>query len=52
MLTAILQYDFSDLANQQLFLKEDTDLGIQPEHYIRNIGGEIEFANDTKIYQH
>src|SRR5690554_548385 len=46
MLTATpYNMDFTDLANQlKLFLKEDTDLGIQPENYIRSIGGEIEFS--------
>ncbi|HOM64051.1 MAG TPA: helicase-related protein [Dysgonamonadaceae bacterium] len=52
MLTATpYNMDFSDLANQlKLFLKEDADLGIQPEHYIRNIGGEIEFAKRHEDY--
>ncbi len=36
--------DFSDLANQlRLFIGEDQDLGIRPEVYIREIGGEREF---------
>lgn len=45
MLTATpYNMDFEDLSNQlRLFLKDDTDLGIQPEAYIRSIGGEIEF---------
>jgi len=46
MLTATpYNMDFSDLGNQlRLFLKEDTDLGIQPENYIRSLGGEREFS--------
>lgn len=46
MLTATpYNMDFSDLSNQlRLFLKDDTDLGIQPETYIRSLGGEREFA--------
>ena len=46
MLTATpYNLDFSDLGNQlRLFLKDDTDLGIQPETYIRSLGGEREFA--------
>lgn len=46
MLTATpYNMDFSDLGNQlRLFLKEDTDLGIQPEAYIRSLGGEREFS--------
>lgn len=36
--------DFSDLANQlRLFLADDQDLGIRPEEYIRNLGGERQF---------
>lgn len=36
--------DFSDLANQlRLFLGEDQDLGIRPEAYIRQLGGERAF---------
>ncbi len=35
---------YVDLSNQlRLFLKEDEDLGIRPEKYIRQIGGETEF---------
>ncbi len=46
MLTATpYNMDFSDLGNQlRLFLKDDTDLGIQPEAYIRSLGGEREFS--------
>lgn len=37
--------DFSDLASQlSLFLDENQDLGIRPEHYINEIGGEYQFA--------
>ena len=37
--------DFSDLANQlKLFLDENQDLGIRPENYIRDLGGELQFA--------
>lgn len=37
--------DFSDLSSQlELFIPEDQDLGIRPENYIQNIGGEFEFA--------
>ncbi len=36
--------DFSDLASQlKLFLSEDQDLGIRPEAYIQQLGGEREF---------
>jgi len=36
--------DFSDLANQlRLFIDEDQDLGMRPETYIRNLGGERQF---------
>lgn len=36
--------DFSDLANQlKLFISEDQDLGIRPEAYIRELGGERQF---------
>lgn len=37
--------DFSDLASQlSLFLDENQDLGIRPENYIKEIGGEYQFA--------
>jgi hypothetical protein len=37
--------DFSDLGNQlKLFLDENQDLGIRPEQYIAEIGGEYQFA--------
>ena len=37
--------DFSDLSNQlKLFLGDDLDLGIQPEAYIRSLGGSREFS--------
>lgn len=37
--------DFSDLASQlSLFLDENQDLGIRPENYIQEIGGEYQFA--------
>lgn len=37
--------DFSDLASQlSLFVDEDQDLGIRPENYIKEIGGEYQFA--------
>ncbi len=36
--------DFSDLANQlRLFIDDDQDLGMRPEAYIRNLGGERQF---------
>lgn len=36
--------DFSDLSNQlRLFVDEDADLGIRPERYIKELGGEREF---------
>lgn len=36
--------DFSDLASQlKLFISEDDDLGIRPEEYIRNLGGDRAF---------
>lgn len=52
MLTATpYNMDFTDLGNQlKLFLKDDTDLGIQPEQYIRNIGGEREFSMHHEDY--
>jgi len=52
MLTATpYNMDFSDLANQlKLFLKDDADLGIQPEQYIRQIGGEREFSKKHEDY--
>ena len=37
--------DFSDLSNQlKLFIREDADLGVQPEEYIRSLGGTREFS--------
>lgn len=37
--------DFSDLASQlKLFIDDDQDLGIRPENYINEIGGDYEFA--------
>lgn len=37
--------DFSDLASQlSLFIDENQDLGIRPENYIKEIGGEYQFA--------
>lgn len=52
MLTATpYNMDFTDLGNQlKLFLKDDADLGIQPEQYIRNIGGEREFSKKHEDY--
>ncbi len=45
--------DFSDLSNQlRLFISDDQDLGIRPENYIRELGGEREFSykhNETFI---
>jgi superfamily II DNA or RNA helicase len=36
---------FTDLANQlKLFVSEETDLGIRPEHRIQALGGPIQFA--------
>jgi superfamily II DNA or RNA helicase len=44
---------YSDLANQlKLFLPEDYDLGITPEHYIQELGGVLRFHakhTDTNI---
>ncbi|NLD92188.1 MAG: DEAD/DEAH box helicase family protein [Fibrobacter sp.] len=35
---------FIDLSNQlRLFIADDADLGISPEHYINQIGGQIQF---------
>lgn len=43
--------DYTDLGNQlKLFLRDDTDLGIQPEQYIREIGGEREFSKRHEDY--
>lgn len=37
--------DFSDLSNQlSLFIDDNQDLGIRPENYIKEIGGEYQFA--------
>lgn len=37
--------DYSDLSNQlKLFIADDWDLGIQPEAYIRSLGGTREFS--------
>lgn len=37
--------DFTDLSSQlELFIPEDQDLGVRPENYIQEIGGEFEFA--------
>ncbi|MBC7571189.1 MAG: NgoFVII family restriction endonuclease [Spirosoma sp.] len=34
-----------DLSNQfRLFLSDDQDLGVTPEHFIRSLGGEVQFA--------
>lgn len=36
---------YKDLSSQlRLFIDDDTDLGIRPEAYIRNVGGERKFA--------
>ena len=36
--------DFSDLSSQlKLFVSEDTDLGVRPEQYIRELGGDRAF---------
>lgn len=36
---------YLDLSNQlRLFLSDDQDLGVTPEHYIRSLGGEVQFA--------
>ena len=36
---------YLDLSNQlRLFLSDDQDLGITPEQFIRNLGGEVQFA--------
>ena len=40
----LLLKDFSDLSNQlKLFISEDDDLGIRPEEYIRELGGDRAF---------
>lgn len=37
--------DFSDLASQlKLFIDDDHDLGIRPENYIKEIGGDYQFG--------
>lgn len=37
--------DYTDLSNQlKLFIGDDSDLGIQPEEYIRRLGGPREFS--------
>ena len=39
------------MGNQlRLFLRDDTDLGIQPEQYIRDLGGEREFSKKHEDY--
>lgn len=39
--------DFRDLANQlRLFVNEDSDLGIRPEEYIQDLGGERNFMRE------
>ena len=36
--------DYSDLSNQlRLFISEDQDLGVRPERYINDLGGELQF---------
>jgi len=44
---------YEDLASQlKLFLSDDTDLGISPERYIKELGGNIQFCakhSDTNI---
>ena len=36
--------NFRDMGNQlRLFVNEDQDLGVRPEHYIRSLGGERQF---------
>lgn len=44
--------DYSDLANQlRLFLGADEDLGIQPEAYVRALGGAREFSKrHSEVY--
>ena len=43
---------YTDLSNQlRLFLADDKDLGISPEQYITNIGGQIQFhAKHTETF--
>lgn len=43
---------FIDLSNQlRLFIADDADLGISPEHYINSIGGQVQFqAKHTETY--
>ena len=39
---------FIDLSNQlRLFLSDDKDIGISPERYITDIGGQVQFMADT-----
>ncbi len=41
---------YLDLSSQlQLFLNPDADLGIKPEAYIRNLGGELQFSRRHTI---
>lgn len=43
--------DYSDLSNQlKLFIGDDADLGIQPEEYIRLLGGSREFSMKHEDY--
>lgn len=44
--------DFRDLSNQlRLFISEDQDLGIRPERYIKELGGERQFMQThSEIY--
>lgn len=43
---------YLDLSNQlRLFISDDKDLGISPENYINNIGGQVQFsAQHTETY--
>ncbi|MCK9195426.1 MAG: phospholipase D-like domain-containing protein [Syntrophales bacterium] len=43
---------YTDLSNQlRLFLSDDKDLGISPEHYINTIGGQVQFlARHTETF--
>ena len=43
---------YTDLSNQlRLFLEDDKDLGVSPEHYITDIGGQVQFlAKHTETF--
>jgi superfamily II DNA or RNA helicase len=42
---------YLDLSNQlRLFISEDKDLGIRPERYLENIGGEVQFRANFQYH--